>query len=498
MYCSRCGNEVADGLRFCPSCGQSTGAVRVDPAQQQVQYPDQQPAQQQVQNPGWQPAQQQVQYPDRQQAQQQVQYPAQQQVQYPDWQQAQQQVQYPAQQPGQLPLNPGNYYIDVKTKKKGASKKKLLPILIAVVLVAAIVAGIILYPRFRHVEGDVFSAAKSSAQKNSAESYVLDVLSAAHNTVFNSSSLTASISEDGETFFSGKIVFGKDLLSSECFASVEDGYYLACLQDGVLVCGEEDDPFWEINVADLAKEKDSILSTAVNEYENELDATQKDTVFNAYQGWLDAGFSIIKDKHIDYSVVKSLGASFISYLAHRIHSEDINYVAGFSILTMEAKIHAAFFSATEEDFEALYSAVAEFIATGADGAFKVEKSKSGGRTQYDIKVDLDVLLNALAEYASGNKTVRKLIGDTMAAELKESIKDEAEYYEGESLDISVSVDGKKLQSIKLGSEGDEWGIISISDIGSTKIDEMESVRRKASGFNTVRTAEDFVDFMDEF
>ena len=503
MYCSRCGNEVPEGVRFCSFCGQPAGAVRAEPAQQQAPCPVQQQAPQQTQYPEWQQAPQQTQYPELQQVPQQTQYPewqqAQQQVQYPAWQQAQQWPQYP----GQLPPDPGYNHGDVKPKKKRRSLKILLPILISVVLVAAIVAGIVVLPRLQRSEGDVFSAAKSSAKRNSAESYVLDVLSAVHNTVFDSKSLTLRMSEDGYTHFSGKIALGKDLLSSECYAFVEGGDYLVCLQDGVLVYGEDDDAFLEIKVSDLAKEKDRLIkiyvdSVYLRDYsflsEEEKDS-YKDSAIKSWKESLGIYLSSVKDDHIDYSVFKQIAAQFLtSYSSSvRIQALDPNLTAS----EIADKINSSWVIATEEDFEALYSAVAEFIASGAGGAFTAEKSGSGGQKQYDITVDLDTLLNSLADYASANDTVRHLIGDEGCVWLAENIRESAEDLEGESLRIKAIIDQKKIQSISL---NDEFHI-SVTDIDSTKITEMDSVRSKARAaddFYMIYTADDFSDFLDEY
>ena len=52
-FCAKCGVSVADGVKFCPSCGQSMGEVPQQPAQQAYTPPVQQPYQQQgYQQPG--------------------------------------------------------------------------------------------------------------------------------------------------------------------------------------------------------------------------------------------------------------------------------------------------------------------------------------------------------------------------------------------------------------------------------------------------------------
>jgi len=52
-FCTKCGMSVADGVKFCPSCGQSMGEVPQQPAQQAYTPPVQQPYQQQgYQQPG--------------------------------------------------------------------------------------------------------------------------------------------------------------------------------------------------------------------------------------------------------------------------------------------------------------------------------------------------------------------------------------------------------------------------------------------------------------
>ncbi|MCR5783153.1 MAG: zinc ribbon domain-containing protein [Clostridia bacterium] len=478
MYCSRCGNEVPEGVRFCSFCGQPADAVRAEPAQQQAPYPVQQQAPQQTQYPEW------------QQAQQQVQYPA--------WQQAQQWPQYP----GQLPPDPGYNHGDVKPKKKKRSLKILLPIIISVVLVAAIVVGIVVLPRLQRSEGDVFSAAKSSAKRNSAESYVLDVLSAVHNTVFDSKSLTLRISEGGYTHFSGKIALGKDLLSSECYAIVEGGDYLVCLQDGVLVYGEDDDAFLEIKVTDLAKEKDRLVEIYVDSklrdytfLSEEAKDSYKDSQIKVLKESWGIYLSSVKNDHIDYSVFKQIAAQFLTSYSYSVRFQALD--PGLPDSERADKINSSWVTATEEDFEALYSAAAEFIASGAGGAFTAEKSGSGGQKQYDITVDLDTLLNSLADYASANDTVRHLIGDEGCVWLAGNLRESAEGLKGESLRIKAIIDQKKIQSISL---NDEFSI-SVTDIDSTKITEMDSVRSKARAaddFYMIYTADDFSDFLDEY
>jgi uncharacterized membrane protein len=47
-FCSNCGAQYADDVKFCPSCGQQTGSGQTAPQQQQYpQQPQQQPYQQQ-------------------------------------------------------------------------------------------------------------------------------------------------------------------------------------------------------------------------------------------------------------------------------------------------------------------------------------------------------------------------------------------------------------------------------------------------------------------
>lgn len=77
MRCSKCGNELYDGMAFCDNCGQ--------PVQQQAQQPAYQPAQQYPQQPTYQSAQQYPQQPVYQPAQQYPQQPAYQPAQQP-WQ----------------------------------------------------------------------------------------------------------------------------------------------------------------------------------------------------------------------------------------------------------------------------------------------------------------------------------------------------------------------------------------------------------------------------
>ena len=38
-YCGNCGQELRPGVRFCPSCGQPTGASEMPPAEGPVQPP---------------------------------------------------------------------------------------------------------------------------------------------------------------------------------------------------------------------------------------------------------------------------------------------------------------------------------------------------------------------------------------------------------------------------------------------------------------------------
>ncbi|MBC5631334.1 DUF4870 domain-containing protein [Parabacteroides hominis] len=58
-FCGTCGQQVNDGVKFCPSCGAPIGAAPAPEAQprQNIGQPVQQPAQQPVQAPFQQPAQ---------------------------------------------------------------------------------------------------------------------------------------------------------------------------------------------------------------------------------------------------------------------------------------------------------------------------------------------------------------------------------------------------------------------------------------------------------
>ncbi len=383
-----------------------------------------------------------------------------------------------------------------KSAKKGSGKKSPIKIIIALVLVAAlVVCGIIFVPKLLKggkidVKDNAFAAKAEDVGKD-ADSYdALNLLAYAHNTIFNSESFTFSVADMAK----GKIVFGKDIPSTEFCFSVADEDIYAAMFDGTFLATDGYDSV-RVNVADIVGNVDEIKDWYLGEYEKALEKYGEEGVaaVPAYIGenlndLVSKALSTIKDKHLNFETVKVAWNYFCELM--------ITSIAGRYGATSDAFLHSMGTDSMDSIlFDSLYDMLLDYIGGLSSDVLSVKKSSDGGKDVYSFSFDLGKLVNSLLEYldAAGNdgRPIAAMLGD---------LRGDLDYYYGEEISGKVEIDGNYVSSVKINIDGETLKI-GISDVNSTKIskDDYKKVENHTDDTEIIKIedASDVIDFLDE-
>lgn len=160
-------------------------------------------------------------------------------------------ITYPADTNSGYPANGGVNYPGGGAGVNPHGKKNTKKVVIAVISIALVfslvisllVTGIFAYPKIVSSVSNPFTKEMRHVKRKSDQYYTLQVLEAAYDTVFDSSSLSFKINDEYQTIFSGKIQFGNSTSSTGVI--IEDNYYsyseplLAVYEGKVLLPTEE-------------------------------------------------------------------------------------------------------------------------------------------------------------------------------------------------------------------------------------------------------------------
>ncbi len=330
MFCKNCGNQINDGVAMCPNCGTATGVAQ-DASQDFRTY-----------SPVW------------------------------------------ANQADAAQMNNTAAAADFSTGKKGmGGKKKIIPVIIALVLVVAIVLGIVL-----------IATGKKPAEKT---------LDAAKKTVFETSEMSGSIEfkEDGEVYdsYDMDLTIGEDVDSTYFCYSYGEGEYSEKyeIKDGKLYYnGEEGD-----TVDELFEEMESELSEY---YDVDIDIrSELDNILNG---------------KIDEKAVEDLFNNVFLPAVEQMIEDEIGE-------TVELPSYDELF----KDVEDLLKNKTVREALGLEKA----KSSNPGTT-YDFNINFKKLVRGLFEYAQEDKEYKEYLDlfvdesgfDDLDEFIDEAV-DEAEY-----------------------------------------------------------------------
>lgn len=433
MFCEKCGSILPENAAFCSECG----------AKCNISVQTQPPVM-----PGWQP------------------------------------------NPAQAPVQKKS-----RSKKAKEGKKSPVKIIIALVLVAAlVVCGIIFVPKLLKggkidVKDNAFAAKAEDVGKN-ADSYdALNLLAYAHNTIFNSESFTFSFADMAK----GKIVFGKDIASTEFCFSVADEDIYAAMFDGTFLATDGYDSV-RVNVADIVGNVDEIKDWYLGMYEDALEEYGEEGVgdASAYIGenlndLVSKALSTIKDKHLNFETVKVAWNSYFELM--------IANIAAHNGMTVDEYMDKAELSKDCMAFDTVYDMLLDYISGLSSDVLSVKKSSDGGKDVYSFSFDLGKLVNSLLKYldAAGNdgKLIAAMLGD---------LRGDLDYYYGEEISGKVEIDGNYVSSVKINIDGETLKI-GISDVNSTKIskDDYKKVENHADDTEIMEfgDASDVIDYLDE-
>ena len=510
MFCNKCGNPVSENTAFCPNCGakiprpiQQQKAASQQPAGQQYQQnaaSQQYAGQQYQQNTASQQyaGQQYQQNAASQQyaGQQYQQNAASQQYAGQQYQQSNASQQYAGQQNAayqqyaeqqyrqnaayQQSAGQQNYGAMTQAKKPFNKLYAIIPA-VAVVLVAAIVTGVIFIPGLiggSYSSDNVFASAMHDASRDSDGYYALEVLAAAHETLFNTESLSVTVMEEGDMIGNGKVFFGKDLLDSSFFVNADNDVYVV-YKDGEFISTDGYDAF-NIMVSDIAGNRDNFTALAntfvegiVENYRKQIERRAKNDanfdasaaynslseVENSAGSFVDSYenniLPVVKDHRLNYSALKNL----FDLVAP-------NYVRMISASSSYANPPAA---DIDVRFQTLYESAAEFAASGCNGALMVSKNGSGSDASYSISGNIGALLNALADFLSSKPELMSALGSGSANMINE-IRKNASHSNNDTFVFTVYVQNKHISSISLYDV-----TISISGINETEISSADQI-----------------------
>ncbi len=338
-----------------------------------------------------------------------------------------------------------------KSVKKVSGKKNPVKIIIALVLAAAlVVCGIIFVPGLLkggkiNVKENAFAAKAKEVGKNDDSYETLNLLAYVHNTLFNSKSFTFSGPEDSK----GKIVFGKDLASTEFYFSMDDGYVKAAMFDGTFLASNSYDAV-KVDVGSVVGDVDDIADALVEDYMSHysFDSIPEETQASEY---IQKEMDSIKD--LILSAVKN----------KKLNHEILN-------------IFLQMYKTSMDD-------VVEFAASLSSDDLSVKKSKDSGTTVYSVKCNLADLAEKLLDFVDSKGILNSMYGenaDSLYNEFAEEVEYLQRYHDDYDISVKAELDGNYISSVKLTVDGETLKV-SISDVNSTKItkDDYKKVEKYA-------------------
>ena len=473
MICPNCKNEIGN-VKFCPYCG---GAVQPRPAQpQQAQQPPVQPPVQQPAEPVFDEGSGETEL---------LTEPVYNGPAFSGPQFAPQpQMNQPAPQKAK------------KAKKANGPKKKhrglkAFVIVIAVLLAAAVAAAAIVPPVLTK-QDNPFAQKLKDVDKKSDEYYMLEVLSAVHNTLFASLGFTAKVSEDGDTLATMKVKFGKDIASSQFYLNADDDIY-AALKDKEFTFT---DGYGKLTVnAEKLTKNSKDLKEFLNEGAENIRNRSKQYKGEPYEESMKIIADTLEEaaNSVDTSVLALIENWHLNVNAL---SEVFRYAAVFFA---NSQFGGQTYIYSLRDFNYWYDQLASFIASGANGAFKVSKSGS----TYKIKVNLKDLMLALTDYIDKNAELRRLATDELVDEVVAEMRDEFRYWSNEQLTLSVKLAHQLtmayVSEIKISNDYADVKL-TVSKINTTSVskDDVSKVTRAAKNAQENVKINSFDDLNDLF
>ncbi len=414
MRCGKCGNTVGSNMRFCPNCG-AVASVSKDPG---VKDPG-------VKDPGV------------------------------------------LKDPGRIRKNPSPPA--PKPAKSAAGLSRILaPAAAAVVLIGLVVAGVIFLPKLGVGGADrnnAFAAEAKETKNDTDEDYALQVLSAVHQTLFDTSSATVRISEQGDTVVSGKIVFGRDLPGSSFYGELWNG------EDGAILYRDGEARFTDgysenlrVRVADILNGGQSVIDLLRNALQAWFGSVSSETAEGARALLDDANavldsvdsyvFSLVKNNRLNFDALSDI---------YRLAAADLLRMGRFQLTGVDGEIDA-------ESFSDIYREAARFIASGAGRSYTVQKLSGGKKNaSYSVTVDVGQLLQALIDFARTSELFADIVGQDTLNDVLGEVMDsfDPSYYD--PFRFSVDVTDGRISRFAC----DEF-TVSVSDFDETEITDYES------------------------
>ena len=409
MRCGKCGNTVGSNMRFCPNCG-AVAPVSKDPG---------------VKDPGV------------------------------------------LKDPGRIRKDPSPPA--PKPAKSAAGLSRILAsAAAAVVLIGLVVAGVIFLPKLSVGGADrnnAFAAEAKETKNDTDEDYALQVLSAVHQTLFDTSSATVRFSEQGDTVVSGKIVFGRDLPGSSFYGEFRDG------EDGAILYRDGEARFTDgysenlrVRVADILNGRQPIidfLRNAIGAWFGSISPEAPSAAAEGARALVDDANAVLDsvDSYV-FSLVKNNRLNFDALAdLYRLAAADF-----LRVLTGEnGEIDA-------ESFSDIYREAARFIASGAGRSYTVQKLSGGKKNaSYSVTVDVGQLLQALIDFVRTNELFADIVGQDTLNDVFGEVGDsfDPSYYD--PFRFSVDVTDGRISRFAC----DEF-TVSVSDFDETQITDYES------------------------
>ncbi len=340
-------------------------------------------------------------------------------------------------------------------KKK---KSKAPIIIVAVVAVIAAVVGVLF------ATGTFDKALEKAGIKEAPAKEIFD---AVKQTVFESQSLTAEVTDGYDNGFA-QISFGKDLEGLKVYIE-ENGTGMYGIYDGVAYAYQDGTQ----NI------KENLLPD-VEGAADTLDVEGADEIDGLFNGKLNE--EAVKDIYnvgLRDGVENAMKFMYLQSLSEEemmkyYKQTDVGYTLDYDAIPVSVEL---------PDYDALMGAVEDFLTKGlSEDAIIFEKNEDG----YDFTIDADEFLECLAAFVEENETMKALIKayyeiskivDTLEGETAGEIdvQQELEMLADECREENIKIECKAtikdgyLTALKIEYDG-EFLEIKISDIGSTTID----------------------------
>lgn len=421
MFCKFCGNQMPDGSEFCPNCGKSFVVTTTNPPVQ-TQAPS---------------------------------------VEY---------TQAPVQ-----PVVAADAPVDGKKGKKAKapkdpnkkSKKKIFIPIIALVLVAAIVTGVLLI--FQNPAVKVFSAAKKTIFESSEMK--ITIIEHSDSEWYEEE---FGITENMDDTIEIELFFGDNIESSEGSIKTESkylnteyeeyydsyyGYYMTDYDNPIYSVEEYEYSYSYKNgkFYEDGEKMDESLSDVANMGEEWLKEE-----FDVDIDILDAANMIIKGK-IDEDGLAEVFNTIVVPNLEKVLNEN-----------METQIDLP-------EFEGILGNVEDFLKKAyKDDVLKLEKTKSKNKgTTYEYDINMEKLAKCFLEYVQDEKELAEYLQyavdvtkelakknneDAPVDDVEDLItllEDQAEDLDDAELEGEITISGGRVTYLTIGSDGDKWYTITI-------------------------------------